>query len=52
MDEGYDEVNVARVHDLLAGRPLAPLPPGAFVVRGARSRASGPAEAAPSSRRC
>jgi deoxyribonuclease-4 len=52
MDEGYDEVNVARVHDLLAGRPLPPLPPGAFEVRGARSRASGPAEAAPSSRRC
>jgi deoxyribonuclease IV len=38
MDEGYDAVNAARVHDLLAGRPLADLPPGAMNVRGSRSR--------------
>jgi deoxyribonuclease-4 len=44
MDEGYDEVNVARALDLLAGRPLETLPPAAFEVRGSRSRASGPTE--------
>lgn len=38
MDEGYDAVNVARVRDLLAGRPLADLPPEAMDVRGSRSR--------------
>ncbi len=38
MDEGYDAVNAARVHDLIAGRPLADLPPEALVVRGSRSR--------------
>jgi deoxyribonuclease-4 len=45
MDEGYDEVNVRRARDLLAGRRLAPLPPEAFTVRGSRSR-SGPPEPA------
>lgn len=38
MDEGYDAVNVARARDLLAGRPLADLPPEALAVRGSRSR--------------
>lgn len=38
MDEGYDAVNAARVHDLLAGRPLAELSPEAMDVRGSRSR--------------
>jgi deoxyribonuclease IV len=38
MDEGYDAVNAARVHELLAGRPLADLPPEAMNVRGSRSR--------------
>lgn len=38
MDEGYDAVNVARARDLAAGRPLAPLPPEALHLRGARAR--------------
>jgi deoxyribonuclease IV len=38
MDEGYDAINVRRAHDLTAGRPLEPLPPGAFALRGSRSR--------------
>jgi deoxyribonuclease-4 len=43
MDEGYDAINVGRVRDLMAGRPLANLPPEAMELRGSRSR-SGPAE--------
>ena len=43
MDAGYDAVNVARAWDLLAGRPLAPLPTEAFRLRGSRSRAAAPA---------
>jgi deoxyribonuclease-4 len=45
MEEGYDAINVARAHDLAAGRPLDPLPPGAMNVR-SRSRSvrtAGPA---------
>jgi deoxyribonuclease-4 len=42
MDEGYDAVNVARVHDLAAGRPLAPLPPEAFHTRSAKGRSAPP----------
>jgi len=42
MDEGYDAVNMSRVRDLVAGRPLADLPPEAMSVRGSRSR-TGPA---------
>jgi deoxyribonuclease-4 len=38
MDEGYDAVNAARMHDLAAGRPLAELPAEADGVRGSRSR--------------
>ena len=34
MDEGYDAVNMARARDLMAGRPLATLPPEAMSVRG------------------
>jgi len=43
MDEGYDAVNMARAHDLLAGRPLADLPPEAMELRGGRARTA-PAE--------
>jgi len=43
MDEGYDAVNMGRVRDLLAGRPLAPLPPEAMTLRGSRSR-TGPSQ--------
>jgi deoxyribonuclease-4 len=39
MDVGYDAVNLERVQLLLAGEPLPDLPPEAFAVRGARSRA-------------
>ncbi len=42
MGEGYDAVNAGRVHDLLAGRPLADLPPEAMDVRGSRSRTHPP----------
>ena len=45
MDEGYDQVNAARVHDLAAGRPLAELPPEARHVRGSRSRTHPPTDA-------
>ncbi len=47
MDEGYDAVNMGRARDLMAGRPLAVLPPEAMTVRGSRSRTGpslGPAE--------
>jgi deoxyribonuclease-4 len=43
MDDGYDAVNVARVADLVAGRPLAQLPPAAFHLRARRGH-SAPAE--------
>jgi deoxyribonuclease-4 len=43
MDEGYDAVNVGRARDLIAGRPLADLPPEAFELRSGRARL-GPAE--------
>jgi deoxyribonuclease-4 len=43
MDEGYDAINMARVRDLLAGRPLPELPPEAMELRGSRSRTA-PAE--------
>ena len=38
MDEGYDAVNMERARDLMAGRPLAVLPPEAMSVRGSRNR--------------
>jgi deoxyribonuclease-4 len=43
MDEGYDAVNLGRVRDLAAGRPLEPLPAAAFHTRSSRGR-SAPAE--------
>jgi deoxyribonuclease-4 len=43
MDEGYDSVNMARVGDIVAGRPLDPLPPAAFHTRSAKGR-SAPAD--------
>lgn len=43
MDDGWDEVNLRRVLDIAAGRPLADLPPEAFETRSTRGR-SGPAE--------
>ncbi len=42
MEEGWDEVNLARARDLAEGRPLAPLPPSAFQTRSARGRAAPP----------
>jgi deoxyribonuclease-4 len=44
MDEGYDLVNMDRVRALVAGEPLASLPPEAFRLRGSRA-AAGPVEA-------
>ena len=38
MDEGYDAINVARVRDLAAGRPLTELPPEAATIGRSRSR--------------
>ena len=38
MDEGYDAINMERVRLLLARRRLPPLPPGAKLVAGSRSR--------------
>jgi deoxyribonuclease-4 len=46
MDEGYDAINIARVRDLIAGRPLSDLPPEAMNLPGSRAR-SGPAEEPP-----
>ena len=43
MEAGYDEINIRRVLDVAAGRPLADLPPEAFVARASRGR-SAPAE--------
>ncbi len=38
MDEGYDAVNMERARRLAIGRPLDPLPPEAFELRGSRAR--------------
>ena len=38
MHEGYDAVNMARMRDLVAGRPLVELPPEAMAVGGSRGR--------------
>ena len=43
MDDGYDALNIARVKDLAAGRPLEPLPPEAFRIKSSRGR-SAPAD--------
>jgi deoxyribonuclease-4 len=42
MEEGYDAVNLERVRDLAAGRPLAPLPAEAFHTRSAKGRSAPP----------
>ena len=43
MDEGYDAINMDRVRALVAGEPLAVLPPEAFHLRGSRAIA-GPSD--------
>jgi endonuclease IV len=43
MDQGYDQVNVDRAFDLLAGRPLRALPPEAMRVRSSSRSRSAPA---------
>jgi deoxyribonuclease-4 len=40
MDEGYDAINLARARALLAGEPLADLPPEAFTLHSARARSA------------
>src|SRR4051794_29720057 len=47
MDEGYDAVNIARAHDIAAGRPLATLPPEALELRSGRARSGPPEETVP-----
>jgi deoxyribonuclease-4 len=42
MDAGYDAINMGRARDLVAGRPLATLPPEAFELPSARSRTPAP----------
>ena len=44
MDEGYDAINMTRARDLLAGRPLEPLPPEALAISGGSRARTGPAE--------
>lgn len=43
MEAGYDEINMRRVRDVAAGRPLSDLPPEAFAARASRGH-SAPAE--------
>ncbi len=43
MTEGYDLVNLERARALIAGEPLAPLPPEAFQLK-PRSMAQAPAD--------
>ena len=38
MDAGYDAINLERARALLAGQPLAPLPPAAFELASSRAR--------------
>ena len=44
MDEGYDALNVQRLHDAALGRPLADLPPEAFRTRSSKGRSAPPEE--------
>ncbi len=46
MDTGYDAINIARAHDIAAGRPLKVLPPEAMNLPGSRAR-TGPARPEP-----
>jgi len=43
MEDGYDAVNLDRMRDVAAGRPLAMLPPDAFHTRSSKGR-SAPAD--------
>jgi deoxyribonuclease-4 len=43
MEDGYDAVNIARLVDIVAGRPLPDLPASAFETRSSKGR-SAPAE--------
>ncbi len=43
MDEGYDAINMRRARALAAGRPLEPLPDGAFQLRGSAKARTAPA---------
>jgi deoxyribonuclease-4 len=43
MDEGYDAINMARARALAAGTELAPLPAGAFQLRGSAKARTAPA---------
>jgi deoxyribonuclease IV len=43
MDEGYDAINLERARLLAAGRPLPPLPAGAFQLRGSARARTAPA---------
>jgi len=43
MDDGYDAINIRRILDVAAGRPLPALPPAAFATRSGKGR-SAPAE--------
>jgi deoxyribonuclease-4 len=43
MDEGYDAINMRRARALAAGRPLEPLPDGAFRLRGSAKARTAPA---------
>ncbi|HEY3334655.1 MAG TPA: deoxyribonuclease IV, partial [Candidatus Limnocylindrales bacterium] len=38
MEDGYDEVNIARARALAAGEPIGSLPPEAFATRSAKGR--------------
>ena len=41
-DDGYDLVNMDRARDLVAGRPLAELPPDAFLIASTKGRSAPP----------
>ena len=47
MDEGYDAINIARAHDIAAGRPLPTLPPEAMTLKGSRARTAPAPDVAP-----
>jgi hypothetical protein len=42
MDEGYDKINLERVHMVIEDERLPELPPEAFVKRGSRTRTPPP----------